>query len=651
VLCAGYSLVNIPVQVLAQTADSIQAGTVHLEEVDVNAEATPDIFAQTGRTITQVSRAEINRAPAQTLADLLQYVPSVDLRQRGPYGSQADLSIRGSSFDQTLILLNGINISDPQTGHYALNLPIDLESVERIEVLEGPSSRIFGNNALGGAVNFITGTGQENSFNAALAAGQYGYYKLSLANTTHNPKLHLTNHTAISKMASDGYMKNTDFDHLNIFSQNKWENKAFPLDLQLGYTQKALGANGFYAGKYPQQEEYESLQTYFAALKGSTTGKVKITPSFYWRRNYDHYVFMRHNPSASQNFHYTDVIGGEVTASVESKIGKTNLGLLSRNERIFSSNLGKELETPRTVKHDPTEVQYTHSDERTNISLYAEQNLRLGKWSASAGMLLNRNNYTGSKINLYPGVDIAWYPNNSWKLYGSVNRAMRLPTFTDLYYHGYANRGNPDLKPEQCLEYEFGAALSLKHFNARVGYFYRNTVNAIDWIWLSDESVWHTMNLHELQTQGISTGWTWNVREWAGNNYWLRSISVSYDYLLGSKANEDFISNYALDYLRNKLNLHFDHQIVGKLNANWKIAFQDRNGSYMRYNLDDGTEMATPYAAFWQIDLRLYYEAARWNIFAEASNLTGQQHQDLGNIMLPGRWVRGGVNIKIGNKH
>jgi iron complex outermembrane receptor protein len=642
--------VNIPEQVLAQTTDSVKTKTVHLEEVEVNAESAPDIFAQTGRTITQVTRTEIHRAPAQTLSDLLKYVPAVDLRQRGPYGSQADLSIRGSSFDQTLILLNGVNISDPQTGHYALNLPIDLESVERIEVLEGPSSRIFGNNALGGAVNFITGTGKDNSLNASLAAGQYGYYKLSLANTMHL-KHNVTNHTAISKMASDGYMKNTDFDQLNIFSQNKWENKAFPLDLQLGYTQKALGANGFYAGKFPQQEEYESLQTYFVSLKGNTTGKVKITPSLYWRRNYDHYVFMRHNPSASQNFHYTDVFGGEVTASVESKIGKTNFGLLSRNEKIFSSNLGKELDAPRNVKHDATEVQYTHSDERTNFSLYGEQNLRLGKWSASAGILLNRNNYTGSKINLYPGIDLAYYPNNVWKLYGSVNRAMRLPTFTDLYYHGYANRGNPDLKPEQCLEYELGVALALKHSHVRAGYFYRNTVDAIDWIWLSDESVWHTMNLHELHTQGISLGWTWNVQAFVGSNFWIRSLAVSYDYLLGSKAGEDFISNYALDYLKHKFVFQFDHRIAGKFNANWKIAFQDRNGNYMKYNLDDGTEMATPFDAFWQIDLRLYYDTPRWNIFAEASNLTDQKHQDLGNLTLPGIWIRGGVNIKILTKN
>ncbi|MDR3094556.1 MAG: TonB-dependent receptor [Bacteroidales bacterium] len=649
VLCAGYSLVNIPEQVLAQTTDSVKTQTVHLEEVDVNAESAPDIFAQTGRTITQVSRTEIHRAPAQTLTDLLKYIPAVDLRQRGPYGSQADLSIRGSSFDQTLILLNGINLSDPQTGHYALNLPIDLESVERIEVLEGPASRIFGNNALGGAVNFITGTGKESSLNASLAAGQYGYYKLSLASTTHL-KHNITHHTAISKMASDGYMKNTDFDQLNIFSQNKWENKDFPLDLQLGYSQKSLGANGFYAGKYPQQEEYESLQTCFASLKGNTTGKVKISPSLYWRRNYDHYVFMRHNPSASQNFHFTDVFGGEITASVESKIGKTNIGLLSRHEKIFSSNLGKELEIPRDVKHDPTEVQYTHSDERTNFSLYGEQNLRWGKWSASAGILLNHNNYTGSKINLYPGIDLACYPSSAWKLYGSVNRAMRLPTFTDLYYHGYANRGNPDLKPEQCLEYELGAALLLKHSNIRVSYFYRNTIDAIDWIWLPDESVWHTMNLHELQTQGISSGWTWDVQAFAGSRFWLRSVSVSYDYLLGSKANEDFISNYALDYLKHKFVFHLDHRIVGKLNANWKVAFQDRNGNYMKFNLNDGTETATPYDAFWQIDLRVYYDTSRWNIFAEASNLTDQKHHDLGNLTLPGIWVRGGINIKIATK-
>ena len=128
VLCATYTMLVTSERCFAQT-DSAQLKIIDLEELEVHAEISPDVFAPIGRSITQVRKTEIERASVQSLVDFLEFIPNVDLRQRGPFGSQADISIRGSTFDQTLILLNGINISDPQTGHYSLNLPIDIESV------------------------------------------------------------------------------------------------------------------------------------------------------------------------------------------------------------------------------------------------------------------------------------------------------------------------------------------------------------------------------------------------------------------------------------------------------------------------------------------------------------------------------------------
>lgn len=643
VLCTCYTMLTLPERSFAQ-ADSTRVTNIDLEEVTVSTEAAPGVYAQIGRAIVQIRKQDIERAAVQSLTDMLEHIPSVDLRQRGPHSAQADVSIRGTSFDQTLVLLNGISISDPQTGHHSLSLPIDLESIEKIEILEGPAARIFGNNALGGAVNFITGTQPEDYLKASIAGGQHGFHKASLAATAH--ARHTTHHLAVSQMASDGYMRSTDFKNLNVFSQNKWNNSLVPLDLQLGYTQRAFGANSFYGPKYPDQ--FESLHTFFAALKGEANAgsKLSITPSVYWRRNYDQYILNRHNPDAYRNFHYTDMYGADVIASLTSRFGRTAIGILARSERIYSNNLGQPMATPRKVPRHPDKL-YTKTDRRTNVSAFVEQNLYIGKWSASAGVLANFNNYTGNKLNVYPGIDVAFRPNDMFRIYASANQAMRLPTFTDLWYVSPVNIGNPDLKPEYSMEYEFGTTITASDWNASVSYFYRNISDAIDWIWLDDEQKWHTMNLTDLHTHGISAGGQWNVKLTAGERFPIHLFSAHYTFMNSNKSSDRYQSYYVMDYLRHKLNLGITHRIAGKIYAHWLIVWQDRNSTYMQYHAEDESESEAPYDPFWQIDLRVYHQTKQLNIFVEASNLGNKQHHDIGNITLPGRWIRAGMAVTL----
>jgi iron complex outermembrane receptor protein len=632
----------LPEQSFAQ-ADSTQVKNIDMEEVEVSTDAAPNVFASIGRTIVQIRKQDIERAAAQSLVDLLEFIPSVDLRQRGPYGAQADVSIRGTSFDQTLVLLNGISINDPRTGHNSLNLPIDLESVEKIEILEGPAARIFGNNALGGAINFITGTQPDNHLKVSLAGGQYGFYKASLAGTAHTS--HTTHHLAVSRTVSDGYMHNTDFNNLNVFTQNKWNNRIVPLDLQLGYTQKDFGANSFYGPKYPDQ--FEILHTLFAALKGNVTaGKLTIEPSVYWQRNYDQYILNSNNPDAYRNFHNTESYGADITASLTSWLGRTSVGVLARSERIYSNNLGELMDTPLEVPRQ-NDKWYTKTGRRTNVSAYAEQNLYVGKWSASVGVLANHNNYTGSRLNLYPGADLAFHPNQTVKLYASANKAMRLPTFTDLWYTGPMNIGNPGLKPEYSTEYELGGKITANCWNATVSYFYRNISDAIDWIWLDDQQKWHTMNLTDLHTHGISLGGQWDMKRYAGNGFPVQLLTMHYTFMSSNKSANQYKSNYVMDYLRHKLNIGLTHRVAEKVYAHWIIGWQDRNGGYMKYSAADNTECETPYNPFWQIDLRVYRQAGRLNVFAEASNLGNRKYQDIGNITLPGRWIRAGMSVTL----
>ena len=135
---------GISTEVSKISTDSLYRGAaLELDEVSVTASRAPLAESQQARMVTVLSREDIAQAPVQSINDLLKYVASVDVRQRGPVGAQTDVSIRGGNYEQITILLNGVNINDPQTGHNAFDFPCDIADIERIEVLEGPAAHIY----------------------------------------------------------------------------------------------------------------------------------------------------------------------------------------------------------------------------------------------------------------------------------------------------------------------------------------------------------------------------------------------------------------------------------------------------------------------------------------------------------------------------
>ena len=200
---------------IEQQDDSQDIQHLMMDGVVVTASRTPVEAQKSTRIVTVITKTEIARAPGRNLNDILRNIPGLDIRQRGPLGTQADLSIRGGTFDQTLILLNGVNITDPQTGHHNLNLPVDIESIERIEILNGPAAKSFGPNAFSGVINIITGNRSPNRISTSLLLGQYGLSGAS-ANIS-NTLGKLEQFLSLSRTASDGYIENTDFSNGTVF--------------------------------------------------------------------------------------------------------------------------------------------------------------------------------------------------------------------------------------------------------------------------------------------------------------------------------------------------------------------------------------------------------------------------------------------------
>ena len=298
VLLAVYTTVAEPELVFAQTDSSKVSMKYDLDEVEVSAQRAPAMYSQVARIVSVINRDEIEAAPVQSIQELLEYALSVDVRQRGVHGVQADISVRGGSFDQTLILLNGINISDPQTGHHALDLPVSLKNIQRIEILEGPAARVFGPNAFSGAINIITNAEGKTNIKVDFAGGQYKLADLNLSGNLSSKNW--DQFVAFNRISSDGYIDNTDFKTWNAFYQTKLDTKPGTIQFQVGHTNKAFGANSFYTANYPNQ--FEETKTNFASLKFETGEKIHLIPSIYWRRHQDRFELFRSEPSTWPSF-------------------------------------------------------------------------------------------------------------------------------------------------------------------------------------------------------------------------------------------------------------------------------------------------------------------------------------------------------------
>jgi len=341
-LAVAYLCVSFLNEAVAQTDHTKLKADYNLDEIEVSAQRAPVTYSQAARIISVIEREEIEAAPVSSIQDLLEYALGVDIRQRGTYGVQADVSIRGGSFDQTLILLNGINLSDPQTGHHNLNVPVSLKSVKRIEILNGPSARVYGPNAFSGAINIVTEPDAEESVTLDVAFGDN-----SLRDLTASANLKagsLTSFLAASNTSSSGYIENTDFDTYNIYYHGRLKTEPATLNFQAGYTDKAFGANSFYTPKYPNQ--FEATKTTFASVQMETGKKLHFTPAAYWRRHQDRFELFRDNPAswyAGHNYHMTDVFGLNLNTWFQSSLGKTAFGAEFRSENIWSNVLGEAL--------------------------------------------------------------------------------------------------------------------------------------------------------------------------------------------------------------------------------------------------------------------------------------------------------------------
>ncbi|MFW6019720.1 MAG: TonB-dependent receptor [Bacteroidales bacterium] len=646
---AGLSLAiaanMMPKNAVAQDPDTNQTNEhIEMDEVVVSAQRNEVIYSEMARMVEVLDEDEIAQLPVQTIDELLNYAMNVDVRQRGGMNVQADVSIRAGSFDQVMILLNGVNITDPQTGHHNLNLPVDLSAVKRIEILSGPGSRIFGPNAFSGAINIITGTKNKPSLKAGVHAGEHGYAKATAVTSLETSRM---NHFIAADYArSDGYIDNTDFALGSAFYQATWNpDKTHKLDFQAGYNQKQFGANSFYTPAYPEQ--FEETRTKFASLKYKFGNKNKWELKAYWRRHHDRFeLFRNESPNWYQhhNYHMTDVGGVSANTVIPVSLGKISLGAEYRGEQIFSNVLGNKqsdtIEAPGEDNGFFTKYKY-----RGNFSAFAEYTVKWENLYIATGLMTNYNPEIQQKWKIFPGIDLNYKISRRLHAFATSSYGMRLPTFTDLYYESPTNIGNKNLKPEENTSVEAGIKVLRKKFMVRSSGFMRWGTNIIDWVKYDEQSTWQTKNLTSLNTKGFSIQSKLDLVKLFSQDI-IQTASFDYSFARQEKETQADMSKYALDYLKHKANVKLTAELLPDLRLNTSISWQDRAGGFIMYeNGEYGKEKQ--YEPFWLVDARITYHRENWNIYADVTNILDKIYYDIGNVPQPGRFLRLGVNMNI----
>ena len=609
---------------------------VQLDEVEVTSGIVPMTLLQSAKIVTIITRGDIQRAAATNINDLLKQVAGIDVRQRGGFGVQADISINGGTFDQVMILLNGISLSNPQTGHNAADFPIDPDYIERIEILEGAAARVYGHSAFNGIINIVTRNQQPSNIQLAAQGGSFGTFGGNAGVRLKRPNIsHLL---CGGYQQSDGGTPKSDFKKRKTYYQGHWENAFAALEWQAGITSNDFGANTFYSAKFNNQ--YEETRRYIASASTKINipdTRLTLSPSIYWHRDYDHYQLTRGmtGATAGENYHRNDVYGISINANYTWKWGKTAIGADTRRELLISTAHGEPMDEKQWKNIKNTERQYQKRGERTNNNFFFEHHFILNRLTISTGLLANHNTGQDTPLNFYPGIDVGFRPNRHWKLCLSWNKSLRMPTYTDLYISNAIQQGDRNLHPERTTMFKIGTQFRQKSIETTLNAFYSKGTDMIDWVYETETaSQYHALNIGKLDNMGFSVDVLWKPTVASNKHFSITSLKLSYAFIHQHHETDQkiFKSLYALEYLRHKFTAQIDHRILSRLSASWNFRWQQRMNGFR------------PYA---KIDGKIIWTTQQYNIWLQADNLTHHPYYDIGGVRQPGIWVMVGGTYRL----
>ena len=547
-----------------------------------------------------LTEAQIKDLPVHSVAEALSYL-GMDLQSRGPLGVQTDFSIRGSTFQEVLILLNGMRLNDSQTAHHNSDLPVNLEDIERIEVYPGNLNASFGMDSFAGTVNIVTKKPEETKYSIEISGGEYSTKIGSFS--FQNRKDNISNLFSINRKESNGFQYDTDFKILTVSSHHIYDFSSGNIQIDLGYNEKEFGAYDFYtpARGYPSKEW---TKTEFVGVGAELTyDEFTLLPKIYWRRHFDKFMLDKTRPDWYVNHHKTDTFNQQCSLRFPVDfLGQLTIGEETIQERINSTNLGK----------------YT----REHYSFYVQNEKRLlENLIISLG---GRYDHFDEFNDYFSPLFLARYEFPSSEIHLSASRSIRRPSFTELYYSDPVTEGDPNLSIEEAINYETGI---LHHFKNKhhlgLNLFARDEDDLIDWAKTNpSDTKWKVRNIGSAQVLGLEI--------YGKINLIRPDLSFRYTYINREiKDKGGYLPKYGPISLKHFLNIAFDFDFLsGKQRINF--FFKKR-----------------PTRRGWLLtDLRLSTTIKDIEVFLDTTNIFNEEYEEIKGIPSPGRWIQAGLRVQ-----
>lgn len=614
-----------------------QTETSVLDPITVTSSSIETRASKTGRNITVITSKEIAQLPVRTPDELFRFLPGIDVQTRGALGAQSDISIRGGTFQQVLVILDGLRLNDPNTGHFSGYIPVVLDEIERIEILKGASSGIFGSDAVGGVIYITTKSFAKqkalgNRGIIQVAGGDLGLVSSSGYYSVSNP----TNHLQISALRNradgpqqrgiNGYMQEDAFSF--AFSKQK---KYWQTAFRTAYNEREFAAQNFYTS-FVSDTAVEKVKIFWNQFNANyQKNKDQLTVYAGFKNTEDNYKFSSvssANSSFSNLFQFNTLYTRTETEQTKFSLGAQYIG---RN--IRSNDRGRHTVNQLAVYGI---LQHAFSNRFiTNTSVRTEYTENIG-WI------------------LVPQINLS-YQVNQFQFRASAGYAYRNADFTELYnnYNRTGVRsgsiGNPNLSAEKSMNYEIG----------------------MDWV--HDKLGKWSLSLFNRDSRDLID---WSLTAYADMPR-KDNLVVNGNYFLAKNQNRITVSGLELDYiLEKKLNeqnsvriktgliwlntdskqgpLSFYLSSAPKFLANFAAGIKLKN---VDFNFTGLYKSRTPQAnnpllvhlssQYFVMNARvnLHFNKVKHIVFLQADNLLNQTINDFVGTPLPGRWLQGGFRF------
>jgi iron complex outermembrane receptor protein len=564
------------------------------QDVVVTASLSPVSANDVARDVSVITRNDLDLFGLKSIIDALRLVPGVDARARGPMDVQTDFSIRGATFGQNLVLADGMRLNDSQTGHHNGEIPLPAIAVDRIEIVEGAGSSVYGADALGGTINVISRHG-------SYAAGSLSYGEHHLVDTqvsVGGGRLPAGWTLSGWGSRSDGFVFDRDFASGGAAVRGA---VARGLLVDVRHQRRAFGANGFY-GASPSKEWTDGTIASVQYQTANATWNTFVQGTF--RDHGDHFRWDIARPGFAENRHRTKASDMEARTSRRFGSSTFTIGAAAGGDWVRSSNLGR------------------HEEQRG--SLFSEWQAPVSS-HATVVAGLRIDDYSTFGRSTSPSVSVVAHATHQLRLRASAGHAFRVPTYTERFYADPSNLGTPDLEAERGWSVGGGADWMRGGWTSSVSVFTRWDNDVIDWLRATPADVWRSANVRDVTTHGVELS--------TGRRTGPAYVRAYYTGVSVDAPSVASLSKYVLEYAR--------HQAGGSISVPVGAGLRVALNTDFRNRL-----VAQSWHSYTLLSARVSRSFRRVDLYLDESNLLNTTYQEVAGVVMPGRWVSVGVTVR-----